>query len=100
MLETVTHARLRAQQGDEEGALRILRAVLARRPGDAEAAALLASLPGCAHGHDEPEDPPLRPPAAARAQELAHSFRRRLAGARPVHRRLQRFLAAVTRHAR
>ena len=100
MLETVTHARLRAQQGDEEGAVRILQAVLARRPGDPEAATLLASLTGCTLTHEEPEDPPLQPPAAARADDLARSFRRRLAGARPLHQRLQRFLAAVTRHAR
>ena len=100
MLETVTHARLRAQQGDEEGALRILRAVLARRPGDTEAASLLASLPGGTVALGEPEDPLLHPPAAASALELAQSFRRRLAGASPARRRLQQFLSAVTRHAR
>jgi hypothetical protein len=72
LLETVTHARLRAEQGDAAGAVRILRAVLARRPGDAEARELLASLPGGA-----------APPASAAARL-----------------RLQRFLDAVTRHAR
>ncbi len=44
-LATVTHARLRAAQGDQGGARRILKTVLLRRPGDPEARALLEILP-------------------------------------------------------
>ncbi len=45
-LVTATHARLRAGQGDREGALRILGELLRRRPRDGEARALLRSLHG------------------------------------------------------
>ena len=41
LLATVTHARLRAAQGDPEGAQRLLRGLLRERPGDPEAERLL-----------------------------------------------------------
>jgi len=41
---TVTHARLRASQGDLRGARRVVRAVLVLRPQDPEAQRLLAEL--------------------------------------------------------
>ena len=37
MIATVTHARVRAAQGDVAGALRVLRSLLAASPGDTEA---------------------------------------------------------------
>jgi hypothetical protein len=103
LLETVTHARLRAQQGDRAGALRILQTVLGRRPGDSEAEALLADLPDGPVAQPEPEEPPAAPPTSARVADLAGSFRRALADS-PIRsgprQRLERFLAAVTRDAR
>jgi hypothetical protein len=44
MIATVTHARVRASQGDVAGALRVLRGVLARSPRDAEALRLYSEL--------------------------------------------------------
>lgn len=41
---TLTHARLRAGQGDLSGARRVLRGMLAARPGHAQARRLLAEL--------------------------------------------------------
>jgi hypothetical protein len=43
-LATLTHARLRAEQGDVRGARRLLRAIVARRPDDERARELLARL--------------------------------------------------------
>jgi hypothetical protein len=105
LVETVTHARLRAQQGDRAGALRILEAILARRPGDPAATALLRDLPGGPSPEPEPAEAPLAPPTAAGATELAGPFRRALEGdavppPRGPRQRLQRFLHAVSRHAR
>lgn len=44
ILATVTHARLRAAQGDVPGALRVLETILARRPQDAPARELAGRL--------------------------------------------------------
>jgi len=44
MIATVTHARVRASQGDVFGALRVLRGVLARSPRDADALRLYSDL--------------------------------------------------------
>jgi hypothetical protein len=41
---TLTHARLRASQGDVAGALRILRVILAVQPAHGEARAMVAEL--------------------------------------------------------
>jgi hypothetical protein len=46
MLETVTHARLRAEQGDFRGAREILLEILVRQPGHIEAQGLLDSFSG------------------------------------------------------
>lgn len=99
VLETVTHARLRVQQGDRAGAVRILKAVLARRPGDLEAMALLRDLPLGRAPQPEPEETATPPATSAQAAELAAMFRRVLAPSSP-RQRLRRFLAAVSRHAR
>lgn len=45
---TLTHARLRAEQGDVAAALRIVGAILEREPDDGEARDLAASLRGSA----------------------------------------------------
>lgn len=75
-LATVTHARLRAAQGDIAGARRLLETVLARRPEDLEARALLARLTGVEQSPlEEPEPEPLEPPVAGDPAALASSFR-------------------------
>jgi hypothetical protein len=80
-LATVTHARLRAAQGDVAAARRILQTSLAERPGDKEAEALLATLPPAAHAaYSEPQDESLAPPEPARGEELSARFREALAG--------------------
>ena len=44
MIATVTHARVRAAQGDVAGALRVLRSLLTDSPGDPEARKLHDAL--------------------------------------------------------
>jgi hypothetical protein len=44
MIATVTHARVRAEQGDLAGAIRVLHGVLAATPGDEAAASLRRRL--------------------------------------------------------
>ena len=102
MLLTLTHARLRAQQGDARGAAAILRALLAERPDDREASELLASLPRASTPHGDPGEAAPRAPTPAQAEVLAPSFRHALAGVERARarRRLQSFLDAVARHAR
>jgi hypothetical protein len=80
--QTVTHARLRASQGDVRGAREVLHAVLRRRPGDAAARDLLASLEAEAHrpGRRDAEEA-LADPAAARAEDLRDRFVRELGSA-------------------
>ena len=74
--DTVTHARLRAEQGDVRGARRVLERILAARPGDGAARDLLASLAGAAQRARAPDTPAtLAPPVAATANELALRFR-------------------------
>ena len=62
--ETLTHARLRAGQGDVSGAVRILRVVLKAEPGNGEAALLMAEL----QGRRGPAPPP--PDAQTRRERL------------------------------
>lgn len=77
--ETVTHARIRAAQGDRSGARRIARAILARDPEDAAARELLEALgAGADAPSGEPEDPTPDVPVGADAAELAEGFRRSL----------------------
>ncbi len=80
-LATTTHARLRAAQGDVATARRILKAVLAARPGDPEATALLATLDSTRGTlHEEPRDEPLAPPRPARGEDLSRRFKQELGG--------------------
>jgi uncharacterized protein HemY len=65
-LTTLTHARLRALQGDAAAARRILTAILERTPEDVEAQTLLAELAGRgvrphAAEVDEPAEQPPEP---------------------------------------
>lgn len=101
-LATVTHARLRAAQGDVAGARRVLETVLARRPDDAEARALLARLSGLQQSQrEEPAPEPLEPPVPGDPAALAATFRSALNAAasggasRRKADRLRRLLARI-----
>ncbi|HEX4825188.1 MAG TPA: hypothetical protein VFV19_12850 [Candidatus Polarisedimenticolaceae bacterium] len=76
---TLTHARLRASQGDVAGAARIVRVILRAQPGHEEARAFLASLEGrVAVTYRERREPEPRAAAPAEAAALAPAFRRAL----------------------
>jgi hypothetical protein len=97
----VTHARLRAAQGDLGGARRILGAILEREPGHAAALELLARLAGVDRPPAaEPEEPAAAPPAPGDAAALAERFRHRLglgpAPRNPRAARLEQWLRRVT----
>ena len=77
LLPTLTHARIRATQGDAEGARRILAAILAVHPDDEAARALLHQI-----GRrpprlrpDELEEEPLAPPVPGDPAVLTARFR-------------------------
>jgi hypothetical protein len=81
---TLTHARLRAAQGDVSGAVRILRVIVGAEPTHDEARRLLDELQGRPNrAAVEPEAPPLAERAAARASELAGRFRETIGGVAP-----------------
>ena len=89
--ETLTHARLRAGQGDVSGAVRILRVVLRADPGHPEARRLMDELQGRATGASpEPEPPALPERAAATASELSGRFRAALDAGGPPDARTRR----------
>ncbi len=76
---TVTHARLRAEQGDVEEARATLREILQDRPSDVEAARLLRELDGrVAVPREEPPEEELRPVEAGEPGRLAARFRAEL----------------------
>ena len=79
---TLTHARLRASQGDRRGSRRILAEILRRSPGDREASLLLRSLEGLP---DRPQPgeglEPLSRRRAADPGSLAPGFRAALGSA-------------------
>ncbi|HEX6851612.1 MAG TPA: hypothetical protein VF139_09410 [Candidatus Polarisedimenticolaceae bacterium] len=77
--ETLTHARIRAAQGDLTGARRIARAILDRDPEDSAARELLTTLGS--HGDApsrEADEPVPDAPTTAAADDLRESFRARL----------------------
>ena len=79
---TMTHARIRAEQGDVAGARRVLKGILARSPEDTEARAMLDELRGKAGRQTQAEPTEALPaPEAAEARALADRFRRSLAPA-------------------
>ena len=98
---TLTHARLRAAQGDVGGALRILRVILAVQPDHEEAQALLNEIEGRAHvTHTEPEGAAAEPVRSATAEGLSGRFRDALGrsgGHAPVDR-LTRWLERTQRN--
>ncbi len=73
---TITHARIRLEQGDPEGAGRLLREYMRRHPEDPEARAMWEELPlarkAAPSDREEPVPPP---PVPATARELASHFR-------------------------
>lgn len=77
--ETLTHARIRAAQGDLTGARRIVVAILERDPDDEAARELLAALGtrGDAPAR-EPDEPVLDAPTAMAPGDLRDAFRTRL----------------------
>jgi len=100
-LATTTHARLRAAQGDVRGACRILEAILAARPDDGEARAVLVSLSGATdRAAAEEADETLARPVAADPAALRDRFRDTLGAVgeppgRRVVRKLERLLRRI-----
>ena len=78
---TLTHARLRAAQGDVDGAVRILRVILDVQPGHDEARALLAEIEDrVGVVHKEPTEDLAEAVMPATAQGLTRRFRDALGG--------------------
>jgi len=76
---TLTHARLRAAQGDIGGAVRILRVILSVQPDHEEARALLADIEDrVSVRHAEPEGAAAEPVKSATAGDLSGRFRKAL----------------------
>ncbi len=87
-LLTVTHARIRAAQGDLSGARRILHQILDRSPDHREARALLEGLAGRTDlPHRDDSETRLEDRRPATGSELAGEFRSAL-GRLPRNRRL------------
>jgi hypothetical protein len=102
-VDTLTHARVRAAQGDVAGARRILVAMLARDPEDPGARRLLADLAGSIDRDRVADaDEPVAPAQPRGAADLAPQFRALLGGgrasARARIRRLERWLERVGRN--
>ena len=73
---TLTHARLRAAQGDVPGAVRILRVILEVQPGHHAARGFLAEIGNqCAVAHTEPSEVAADAVTPAKAGDLALRFR-------------------------
>lgn len=104
-LTTVTHARLRAGQGDVVAARRILTAILDHSPEDDEARTLLAELAGRSSrpGAVEVAEVAERAPERGEPGEMAARVRRvmngRQVGPERVVRQLEQWLETVQRNA-
>jgi hypothetical protein len=93
-LNTLTHARLRAAQGDARGARAILRSILATDPRNAEASAFLAVLEGRPSSTPpEPGEPELDAPLGAGAADLKARFHAALGA--PERTRARRTIARL-----
>jgi hypothetical protein len=91
----VTHARLRARQGDLRSARRILRTILAADPAHAGARRLLDEIGGRPDAPaDEPREESVEAPRAATASELRGRFREALAA--PERTAARRTIARLT----
>ena len=87
-LATVTHARLRLEQGDIEGAERIQLMVLSRDPSDDAAIALVRRLGGTrSWAIAEPPDEAVGDPVPRDPSELAMQFHEVLGGTAAARRR-------------
>jgi hypothetical protein len=95
---TLTHARLRAAQGDVAGASRILRVILDAQPDHVEARDFLASLDGrIPVTYRETAEPPLQDAKPAVAAELTGAFRSAI-GSVPEASRLEAWIDRIRRH--
>lgn len=84
---TLTHAKLRAAQGDVAGAARILRVILQVQPGHDEASAFLAEIENrIAVAHTEPLEVASEAVTPATAGDLTLRFREALDPRRPSGR--------------
>ena len=98
---TLTHARLRASQGDVAGAVRILRVILEVQPEHHQAREFLAEIETRrAVAHTEPLEPAAEAVTPATAGDLTHRFRDLLDARRPnPHiRRLSSWLERMERN--
>lgn len=98
---TLTHARLRATQGDVAGAMRILRVILAAQPAHVEAREFLDGLEGrVAITYREPPEVQVEAVRPAKPADLKERFRDALGGSRPPTRaaRLAHWLERVQRN--
>jgi len=78
---TLTHAKLRAAQGDVGGAARILRVILEVQPEHREARGLLGEIEGrAAVVHKEPAEDPAEAVLPATTEGLSRRFRDALEG--------------------
>ena len=92
---TLTHARLRAAQGDIAGAARIVRVILESQPGHTEAREFLDSLDGrIPVTYREKPEAPLAAARPAVAEELRGSFRSAIDGV-GARARLEEWLRRV-----
>lgn len=81
---TLTHAKLRAAQGDVVGAVRILRVILEVQPGHDEARRFLAEIENrLPVAHTEPHEVAAEAVTAAKAADLTLRFRNALDTRRP-----------------
>ena len=98
--KTLTHARLRAAQGDHSGAARLLGEMLLAEPDHPQARALLQEIDGkSSAAAPVSDDPPVAPPLACDPSDLKDAFRLALRTdpVPPVRRirRLQDWLSRV-----
>ena len=98
---TLTHARIRAVQGDVAGAARILRVILNVQPGHDEARALLDEIEHrLAVKHTEPTEAAALPVTPAKAEDLTRRFREALDAnpGRAEIRRLEAWMQRIERN--
>ena len=98
---TLTHARLRAAQGDVTGAVRILRVILEVQPGHDEARGFLAEIENrLPAAHVEPLEVAADAVTPATAGDLILRFREALDAPRPAPRirRLSSWLERMQRN--
>ena len=97
---TLTHARIRAGQGDRSGARRIVRDVLKREPWNREARDYFDQLAGQDRLRPaETPEPVQQPPQTATAEELGARFREVLDSGPDVRiQRLNSWLGRISEH--